>query len=183
MKHLSLEQIFEYIDNSSQKDEVRRIEVHLRECSVCRSEVELQKSLTKAIEHSVLIEPSSEFSLKLMKVLLNEPLPKSNRKFLILSLLQPQVLLVATILISVGIFIASIPQKQIIESKPSEIQTIVHSFSDLILSAGHFSTEFFITIATFLPFKSFGSFFLLLCSGILLWIADKMARKRFLNTN
>ncbi|MBI3259376.1 MAG: zf-HC2 domain-containing protein, partial [Ignavibacteriae bacterium] len=84
MKHLSLEQIFEYIDGNTQPAESRRIAVHLQECSVCRKEVKQHQSITVILEKSPVTEPSSIFSTELMSLVMNEPIPKAKRNPIII---------------------------------------------------------------------------------------------------
>lgn len=180
MKHLLLEQIFEYIDNTAQPSEAKRIEVHLRECATCRAEVDFHKECTETLERSPIFEPSHQFSLKLMNTVLTEPLPKANLKLSNLEIFRLKWFVAASIIISLGILISSIPQHQSAESKPSEVHSIIHSYSDWLVTSGHSITNFFMTLASFLPIKSLSSLILLLCSVALLWIADKLLKKRVL---
>ncbi len=180
MKHLTQEQIFEYIDGTSQPAESGRIAVHLRECSVCSHEVEQHRAMTSVLKRSPAVEPSPEFSVHLMASIMNEPIPKSKPKVIALKKIKIGWLVAASIIISFGIFIASIPQKQAAVYKPSEIQNVVHSYSDRMVTAMHSVTDFFTAISQFIPVKSSGSLVLLLSGCFLLWVVDRAARKRFL---
>jgi anti-sigma factor RsiW len=182
MIHLSSQQMFEYIDGRLQPSESRRIAVHVRECSVCRREVEYHRALSIVLAKKTDEEPSQQFSSSLMSAILNEPLPRANRKVGVFKTIRVRWLGAVAVIISLGILISSLPQKQVAPSKPSDIQHIVRGYSEWAIAAGHSITEFFTSFVAFLPIKNIFSLLMLITVGIILWIADTLARKRFLGT-
>ncbi len=180
MKHLSIEQIFEYIDGSTDSAESRRIAVHLQECPVCRKEVEQHRSITSILQESPVSEPSPAFSTALMNMVMNEPAPSAERSPSFIKQIGTKWLVAVSIIITLGVFIASVPQKQIVISKPSEIKHILHGYSDWMMSSMHYITDFFTSVASLFPVKNLGSLLMMVFAGLLLWTVDIAAKKRFL---
>lgn len=182
MKHLSIEQIFEYIDGKTGTAESRRIAVHLQECPVCRKEVDLHRSITSILEESPVSEPSPAFSTALMNMVMNEPIPSAKQSIGFVKQIGTKWLVAASIIITLGVFIASVPQKQIVMSKPLEIQHILHGYSNWMMSSMHYVTDFFTSLASFFPVKNVSSLLMMVLAGLLLWTVDIAAKKRFLRT-
>ena len=181
MKHLSLEQIFEYIDGVSNPAESRRIAIHLRECSVCNTEVEQHRSITATLDKSTTIEPSSKFSSQLMTAVMDEPLPRKVQSTTsVLRYIKPSWLVAASVIISIGILIAAIPQKRVHAAKPLGVEHVVQSYSEGMMKIMSSVAAFFTTISSYIPIKSTGTLLMIICAVLLLWAIDTAAKKRFL---
>ncbi|MBI3586026.1 MAG: zf-HC2 domain-containing protein [Ignavibacteriales bacterium] len=73
MNHLSVEQVFRYVDGTVQSAERQQLEEHLSYCSRCRREIDLQKNLGRVAQKLPLVKPSARFTERVM----TSVLPKS----------------------------------------------------------------------------------------------------------
>ncbi len=73
MNHLSIEQVFLYVDGALQSVERQQLEAHLSQCSHCRREIDLQKNLGRVAQKLPLVKPSTRFTERVM----TSVLPKS----------------------------------------------------------------------------------------------------------
>lgn len=66
MNHLSIEQVFRYVDGTLQSAESQQLEAHLSLCSRCRREIDLQRNLGRLAQGLPLVKPSARFTERVM---------------------------------------------------------------------------------------------------------------------
>lgn len=65
-KHLSEQQIQEYLDDNINHEKKQIIEEHLSECSICRAEIKQYKKLYVILENDIEHHLSNRFNLKVL---------------------------------------------------------------------------------------------------------------------
>lgn len=75
-KHLSEQQIQEYLDNNINHSKKQTIEEHLSECSSCREEIKHYKKLYAILENDIEDRLSKQFNLKVLARVKEIPIKK-----------------------------------------------------------------------------------------------------------
>jgi hypothetical protein len=80
MNHISNEVLNKYLENELTETEFIFVENHLKECELCRKELEFNEFLFSRLKENVLITPEHDFSEKVMEEVLKSAKPKLSLK-------------------------------------------------------------------------------------------------------
>jgi hypothetical protein len=191
MNHLSLQQIFEFIDGEIPAGERAAMQKHFDECAVCQAELLAHQTLTETAR-KIPLEPINEYQLSAIMNLVMNDVPQTQRALAPLKsaiVLAPKRTLIWGIplrrMIGFAVFAAglsilvNVPQSTTPRQVNPTIHTIISTYSDWLQVFTHSIVGFFAPLAAIIPVKSVSTLGLLLVAALLLWALDRVFQKRF----
>ena len=191
MNHLSIQQIFEYIDGEIPVGDRAAMQKHLGECAVCQAELLAHQAITESAR-KIHAEPINERQISAIMNLVMHDVPEPGRVLApskSVRALVPKRTLIWGIplrrIIGFAVFAAGLsilvnmPQSSTPRQVNPTIHTIIGTYSDWLQVFTHSIVEFFAPLAAVIPVKSVSTLGLLLIAALLLWALDRVFQKRF----
>ncbi|MBK9247791.1 MAG: zf-HC2 domain-containing protein [Ignavibacteria bacterium] len=197
MKHLSIQQIFEYIDGEIPAGERALLQKHIDTCTGCQSELVAHQALTSEASKAPLEAVDENQVMNIMNLVMNERLQSRLVVSMPSRVALPKVVSATSLkhrkiggipirrIIGFTIFatclaiMVNIPRTSAPRQENTTLHSIVGTYYEWMQVFVNSVVELVAPLASIIPVKSTTTLGLFLIAGILLWLLDRVFQKRF----